>query len=54
MLRLLRKDGFGDSVFICYAILPLYDMNEKTGATSIAPGPARRAVVLKFGRAEVR
>ena len=34
---LLRKDGFGDSVFICYAILPLYDMNEKTGATSIAP-----------------
>ena len=37
-LRLLRKDGFGDSVFICYAILPLYDMNEKTGATSIAPG----------------
>ena len=38
MLRLLRKDGFGDSVFICYAILPLYDMNEKTGATSIAPG----------------
>ena len=37
-LRLLRKDGFGDSVFICYAILPLYDMNEKTGATSIAAG----------------
>ena len=34
----MRKDGFGDSVFICYAILPLYDMNEKTGATSIAPG----------------
>jgi hypothetical protein len=33
-----NQDEFGDEVFICYAILPLWDMNEQTGATAIAPG----------------
>ena len=33
-----NQDGFGEDVYICYAIMPLYDMNEQTGATAIVPG----------------
>jgi hypothetical protein len=32
------QDGFGPDVLICYAIMPLYDMDANTGATAISPG----------------
>ena len=36
-----NQDGYGDSEFICYAILSLWDMNRETGATAIVPGSVR-------------
>ena len=29
------QDGYGDDELICYAILPIFDMNRETGATAI-------------------
>ena len=34
-----NQDGFGEDVYICYAIMPLFDMNEKTGATAVRSRP---------------
>jgi len=31
----LLQDGYGDDELICYAILPIFDMNRETGATAI-------------------
>ena len=42
---LVVQDGFGDDVLICYAIMPLYDMNAATGATAIAPGSHKKEKV---------
>ena len=33
-----NQDGYGEDVLICYGILPLWDMNRTTGATTIVPG----------------
>ena len=30
-----NQDGYGDDELICYAILPIFDMNRETGATAI-------------------
>eukprot|EP01052_Picozoa_sp_SAG31_P049687 SAG31_NODE_10996_length_1075_cov_0.922131_2_plen_90_part_00 len=30
-----NQDGYGDGELICYAILPIFDMNRETGATAI-------------------
>lgn len=36
------QDGFGPDVLICYAIMPLYDMDAGTGATAISPGSHKK------------
>ena len=33
-----NQDGYGEDVLVCYGILPLWNMNRTTGATTIVPG----------------
>ena len=37
------QDGYGDEL-ICYAIMPLWDMDKAGGATAIVPGSVCLAV----------
>jgi hypothetical protein len=46
------QDGFGPDVLICYAIMPLYDMDASTGATAIAPGSHQK--VQEISRCELQ
>lgn len=39
-----NQDGHGEEL-ICYAILPLWDMNRATGATAIVPGSHKKEKV---------
>ena len=44
-----NQDGFGEDVYVCYAIMPLFDMNERTGATAVS-SRSRSLPALRCGR----
>ena len=47
-----NQDGYGRDVLICYGILPLWDMNRKTGATAIVPGSHKCVAEIERRRRE--
>ena len=46
-----NQDGYGDDELICYAIMPLWDMNRETGATAIVPGSHLKVQEIAASRA---
>ena len=48
----INQDGYGRDVLICYGILPLWDMNRKTGATAIVPGSHKCVAEIERRRRE--
>jgi len=44
------QEGYGEGELICYGILPLYDMNQATGATAIVPGSHRKVKEINAWR----
>jgi hypothetical protein len=47
-----NQDGYGEEVQICYGILPLWDMNRRTGATAIVPGSHKKVKEIERRRRE--